>query len=142
MLGLPKGIARVSGLLGPSGATGEEGGGLGGTEKSSCGPPTINLCWVLQVPAQAGLLLDHPAQSLRHVPAPGDWGRSRMGSHSTERSSGGFSLHPQSPGPGREEPVGADVCDVGELDPLWVGRKSSMSCGKQALGLGSVSPPL
>ncbi|XP_049656862.1 homologous recombination OB-fold protein isoform X2 [Accipiter gentilis] len=71
-----------------------------------------------KVPAQAGLLLDHPAQSLRHVPAPGDWGRSRMGSHSTERSSGGFSLHPQSPGPGQEEPVGADVCDVDDLDGL------------------------
>ncbi|XP_052641170.1 homologous recombination OB-fold protein isoform X1 [Harpia harpyja] len=71
-----------------------------------------------KVPAQAGLFLDHPAQSLRHVPAPGDWGRSRMGSHSTERSPGGFSLHLQSPGPGREEPVGADVCDMDDLDGL------------------------
>ncbi|KAM6114806.1 homologous recombination OB-fold protein [Phoenicopterus ruber ruber] len=67
-----------------------------------------------EVPGQAGLLLDHPAQPPRGVPAPGDWGRSRTGSHGTE----GFSLHPQSPGPGREEPVGADGCDMDDLDGL------------------------
>lgn len=108
---------RASGLWGPLRATGEEGVGLGGTDKSSCGPPTIHLCWVLQVPAQAGLLQDHPAQPPQGVPAPGDWGLGRMGSHSTEQSPGGFSLHPQSPRPGQEELVGADGCDMGELDP-------------------------
>ncbi|KAM9255135.1 homologous recombination OB-fold protein [Cariama cristata] len=71
-----------------------------------------------EVPAQAGLLWDHCAQPPRGVPAPGDWGRSRTGSHSTEQSPGGFSLHPQSPRPGREELVGADGCDVDDLDGL------------------------
>lgn len=71
-----------------------------------------------EVPAQAGLLQDHPAQPPRGVPAPGEWGRWRPGSHSTGCSPGGFSLHPQSPGPGREEPVGADGCDMDDLDGL------------------------
>ncbi|XP_075027461.1 ankyrin repeat and SOCS box protein 16 isoform X2 [Calonectris borealis] len=71
-----------------------------------------------EVPAQAGLFRDHPAQPPRGVPAPGDWGRWRTGSHSTEHSPGGFSLHPQSPGPGQEEPVGADGCDMDDLDGL------------------------
>lgn len=138
----PRGDYQGSGLRGPSRAIGEEArGSSGGTGKSSCGLPIINLCWVLQVPAQ-GLLQGHPAQLPRGVPAPGDWGQSRTGSHSTEQPPGGFSLHPQSPGPSREEPVGADGCDMGELDLLWVGRKSSMSCRKQVLGFGGVSPPL
>ncbi|XP_019327471.1 PREDICTED: uncharacterized protein C17orf53 homolog [Aptenodytes forsteri] len=71
-----------------------------------------------EVPAKAGLFRDHPAQPPRGVPAPGDWERWRMGSHSTEQSPGGFSLHPQNPGPGREEPVGADGCDMDDLDGL------------------------
>lgn len=120
----------------------EEWEGLGGRAESSGGPPTINLCWILQVPAQAELLRDHPAQPLRGVPAPQDWGQLRTGSHSAEQSPGGFFLHPQSPRPRREEPVGADGCDMGELGLLEVGRKSSMSHGKQVLGLDSVSPPL
>ncbi|XP_009462957.1 PREDICTED: uncharacterized protein C17orf53 homolog [Nipponia nippon] len=71
-----------------------------------------------EVPAQAGLLQDHPAQPPRGLPAPGDGGRWRTGSHGTEQSPGGFSLHLQSPGPGREEPVGADSCDMDDLDGL------------------------
>ncbi|XP_075379185.1 homologous recombination OB-fold protein [Mycteria americana] len=71
-----------------------------------------------EVPAQAGLLRDHPAQPPWGVPAPGDLGQGRTGNHSTEQSPGGFSLHPQSPGPGREEPVGADGCDMDDLDGL------------------------
>ncbi|KAM6042008.1 homologous recombination OB-fold protein [Chlamydotis macqueenii] len=71
-----------------------------------------------EVPAQAGLLPAHPAQPPRSVPVPGDWGRSRTGSHSAEPSAGGSSLHPQSPGPGREEPLGADGCDTDDLDGL------------------------
>ncbi|KAK4808619.1 hypothetical protein QYF61_012689, partial [Mycteria americana] len=132
----PRVLPRGSGPRGPLRATGEEGGGLGGTDKSSCGSTTI-LCWVLQVPAQAGLLRDHPAQPPWGVPAPGDLGQGRTGNHSTEQSPGGFSLHPQSPGPGREEPVGADGCDMGELGPHCVGRKSSTSCGKQMTWMGS-----
>ncbi|XP_059691269.1 LOW QUALITY PROTEIN: homologous recombination OB-fold protein-like [Gavia stellata] len=69
-----------------------------------------------EVPAQAGLLQDPPAHPTWGVPAPGDWGRWRTGSHSMEQSPGDFSLHPQSPG--QEEPVGADGCDVDDLDGL------------------------
>ncbi|KAM6334130.1 uncharacterized protein FN964_014042 isoform 3-T4 [Alca torda] len=90
-----------------------------------------------EVPAQAELLRDHPAQPPQGVPASGDWGQLRMGSHSAEQSPGGFSLHPQSPRPRREEPVGADGCDMGELGLLEVGRKSSMSHGKQMTWTGS-----
>ncbi|XP_075579117.1 LOW QUALITY PROTEIN: homologous recombination OB-fold protein [Pelecanus crispus] len=68
-----------------------------------------------EVLAQAGLLRDHPAQTPRGAPAPGDRGRWSTG---TEPSPGGFSLHPQSPGPGQEEPVGADSCDMDDLDGL------------------------
>ncbi|XP_035751300.1 homologous recombination OB-fold protein [Egretta garzetta] len=82
-----------------------------------------------EVPAQAGLLQDHPAQCPQGVPTPGDSGLGRTGSHSTEQSPGGFSLCPQSPRPGQEELVGADGCDMGELDPHWAGRKSSMQAG-------------
>ncbi|XP_074418286.1 homologous recombination OB-fold protein isoform X1 [Larus michahellis] len=71
-----------------------------------------------EVPAQAELLRDHPAQPLRGVPAPQDWGQLRTGSHSAEQSPGGFFLHPQSPRPRREEPVGADGCDMDDLDGL------------------------
>ncbi|XP_054657449.1 homologous recombination OB-fold protein [Grus americana] len=66
-----------------------------------------------EVPAQAGLLQDHPAQ-----PPWGDGGRGRTGSYSTEQSPGGFSLHPRSLEPRREEPVGADSCDMDDLDGL------------------------
>ncbi|XP_064329273.1 homologous recombination OB-fold protein [Phalacrocorax carbo] len=71
-----------------------------------------------EVPAQAGLLRELPVQPPRGIPAPGDWGRWQTSSHSTEQSPGGFSLHLQSPGPGREEAVGADGCDMDDLDGL------------------------
>ncbi|XP_074748079.1 homologous recombination OB-fold protein isoform X2 [Strix uralensis] len=71
-----------------------------------------------EVPAQAGLLPGHPTQPPQGVPAPGDWGQLRTGSPSAEQSPGGFSLHPQNPGPRREEPVGADGCDMDDLDGL------------------------
>nr|XP_009676377.1 PREDICTED: uncharacterized protein C17orf53 homolog [Struthio camelus australis] len=70
------------------------------------------------VTAQAGLHQDHPAQISWGVPAPGDWGRSRTGNHSTEQSPGGFSLHPESYRPGQEEPLRADSCDMDDLDGL------------------------
>ncbi|XP_065712355.2 homologous recombination OB-fold protein isoform X2 [Patagioenas fasciata] len=69
-----------------------------------------------EVHAQAGPLQDHPAQLPGGVLAPGAWGQSGTGS--TEQSPGGFSLHPQSPGPGRDEPAGADGCDTDDLDGL------------------------
>ncbi|KAM6312049.1 homologous recombination OB-fold protein [Podargus strigoides] len=71
-----------------------------------------------EVHSQAGLVLDHPTQPPQRVPAPGDWGQWRTGSHSAEPSPGGFPLHPQSPGPGREELVGTDGCDMDDLDGL------------------------
>ena len=122
-------------------ATREEGGGLGETEKSSRGPPMIHLCWVLQVPAQIGLLRDHPAQPPRGPAAPGDWGRWKMGSHSTEQSPRGFSLHPLSSGPEREELVGAAGCDTGELELLWVGGKAQCPVENSSWGWAA-SPPL
>ncbi|XP_009980541.1 PREDICTED: uncharacterized protein C17orf53 homolog, partial [Tauraco erythrolophus] len=70
-----------------------------------------------EVPAQAELLQHHPAQRPQGVPAPGDWGRWRTGSRSTEQSTGGF-LNSQSSGPGQEELVGADGCDMDDLDGL------------------------
>ncbi|XP_075299642.1 homologous recombination OB-fold protein [Opisthocomus hoazin] len=71
-----------------------------------------------EVPSQIGLLRDHPAQPPRGPAAPGDWGRWKMGSHSTEQSPRGFSLHPLSSGPEREELVGAAGCDTDDLDGL------------------------
>ncbi|XP_055646012.1 homologous recombination OB-fold protein isoform X1 [Falco peregrinus] len=71
-----------------------------------------------EVPAKAGLLLDHHAQPPQGVPGPGDGGQSGTGSHSTEQSPGGFSLHLQHPGPGQEDLVGADACDMDDLDGL------------------------
>ncbi|XP_027556973.1 uncharacterized protein C17orf53 homolog isoform X2 [Neopelma chrysocephalum] len=75
-------------------------------------------CSQRQVPAQAGLIPDPPAQPPQGVPVPGDWGHSRTSGHSTEEHPGGFSLHPPSPGPRQEEPVGADGCDMDDLDGL------------------------
>ncbi|XP_065507046.1 homologous recombination OB-fold protein isoform X1 [Caloenas nicobarica] len=86
-------------------------------------PPEPESSFLQPLPAQrevqAGLLQDHPAQLPGGVPAPGDWGQSGTGSCSTEQSPGGFSLHLQSPRPRRDEPVGADGCDMGDdLDGL------------------------
>ncbi|XP_069733409.1 homologous recombination OB-fold protein isoform X2 [Phaenicophaeus curvirostris] len=71
-----------------------------------------------EVPVQPGLLPDHSVQPPRGVAAPGDWGQGRMGGHGVEQPPGGFSLHPQSPAPRREEPVRADGCDMDDLDGL------------------------
>ncbi|XP_054032588.1 homologous recombination OB-fold protein [Dryobates pubescens] len=71
-----------------------------------------------EVPAQAGLVPDHPTQPPWDAPAAGDWGQSRRGGYGTEQASGGFSLHSQSPGPGQEELMGADGCDMDDLDGL------------------------
>ncbi|XP_042643353.1 homologous recombination OB-fold protein [Tyto alba] len=71
-----------------------------------------------EVPAQAELLPGHLTHTPQGVPAPGDWGRLRRGSHGTEQSRGGFPLHPQSPGPGREEPAGGDGGDMDDLDGI------------------------
>ncbi|XP_061874372.1 homologous recombination OB-fold protein [Colius striatus] len=71
-----------------------------------------------EVPSQAGLLWPHPAHLPPGDSASGDWGQWRLGSHSTEQAPSGISLHPQSPRPGREEPVGADGCDMDDLDGL------------------------
>ncbi|XP_014814440.1 PREDICTED: uncharacterized protein C17orf53 homolog [Calidris pugnax] len=71
-----------------------------------------------EVPAQAGLPQDHPAQPPRGVLAPGGWRQSKTGNHSTEQSPEDFSLHPQSPGPGQKEPVGVDGCEMDDLDGL------------------------
>ncbi|XP_068274896.1 homologous recombination OB-fold protein [Nyctibius grandis] len=81
-------------------------------------PEPEGSCSQAEVPAQAGLLPDHPAEPPRSVPAPGDWGRWRTGSHSSELAAGGFSPQRQSPRPGQEEPVGADGCDGDDLDGL------------------------
>ncbi|KAK2522278.1 hypothetical protein Q9966_012475 [Columba livia] len=69
-----------------------------------------------EVHAQAGPLQDHPAPLPGGVPAPGAWGQSGTGS--TEQAPGGFSLHPQSPRPRRDEAAGADGCDTDDLDGL------------------------
>ncbi|XP_053944691.1 homologous recombination OB-fold protein [Cuculus canorus] len=71
-----------------------------------------------RVPAQPGLLPDHRVQPPRGVSAPRDCRQVRMGSHGMEQPSRDFSLHPQSPGPGREELVGSDGCDMDDLDGL------------------------
>ncbi|XP_050183637.1 homologous recombination OB-fold protein isoform X2 [Myiozetetes cayanensis] len=75
-------------------------------------------CSQRQVPAQAGLIPDPPVQPPQGVPVPGDWGQPRTSGHSTEEHPGVFSLHPPSPGPRQEEPVGADGCDMDDLDGL------------------------
>lgn len=108
-------------------------GTLGRKGQGWVNPPIIHPHWVLQVPTQAELIPDPPAQPPQGVPVPEDWGQSRTSGHSAEQHPGGFSLRPPSSGPSWEEPVGADVCDMGESDPLWEGRKSSVSCGKQGL---------
>ncbi|KAI1230394.1 hypothetical protein IHE44_0010380 [Lamprotornis superbus] len=94
-------------------------------------PPELEGCSPRQVPAQAELISEPPMQPPRGVPVPEDWGQSRTSGHSADP--GGFSLCPPSSGPSWEEPVGADGCDMGESDPRWEGRKSSLSCGKQGL---------
>ncbi|XP_025978132.2 homologous recombination OB-fold protein [Dromaius novaehollandiae] len=71
-----------------------------------------------RVAAWAGLHQDHAAPISQGVPGPGDWGRSRTSGHSTEPLPGGFSPHPESYRPGREEPLGADGCDMDDLDGL------------------------
>lgn len=75
--------------------------------------------WVWQVPAQAELI---PVQPPQDVPDPEDWGQPRTSGQSSEQHPGGSSLCPPSSEP-REEPLGADGCDMGESDPLWEGRK-------------------
>ncbi|XP_058713735.1 homologous recombination OB-fold protein isoform X2 [Poecile atricapillus] len=71
-----------------------------------------------QVPAQAELIQDPPAQPPQGVPVPEDWGQSRTSGHSAEQHPGGSSLCPLSSGPSWEEPVGADGCDTDDLDGL------------------------
>ncbi|KAM4756912.1 homologous recombination OB-fold protein isoform 2-T2 [Cyanocitta cristata] len=81
-------------------------------------PPEPEGCSPRQVPTQAELILDPPAQPPQGVPVPEDWGHSRTSGHSAEQHLGGFSLHPPSSGPSWEEPVGADGCDMDDLDGL------------------------
>ncbi|XP_071433464.1 homologous recombination OB-fold protein isoform X2 [Pithys albifrons albifrons] len=81
-------------------------------------PEPEGSCSQWQVPAQTELIPDPPAQLPQGVPVPGNCGQSRTSSHSTEEHLGGFSLHPPSPEPGRKEPVGADGCDMDDLDGL------------------------
>ncbi|XP_053820967.1 homologous recombination OB-fold protein [Vidua chalybeata] len=85
-------------------------------EPEGCSPRQPH--WVLQVPAQAELSPDPPAQPTRGVPVPEDWGQSRTSGHSAEQHPGGFSLCPPSSDPSWEEPVGADGCDMDDLDGL------------------------
>ncbi|KAM7029797.1 homologous recombination OB-fold protein [Acridotheres tristis] len=79
-------------------------------------PPEPEGCSPRQVPAQAELIPDPPAQPPRGVPVPEDWGQARTSGHSADP--GGFSLCPPSSGPSWEEPVGADGCDMDDLDGL------------------------
>ncbi|XP_017595977.1 PREDICTED: uncharacterized protein C17orf53 homolog [Corvus brachyrhynchos] len=81
-------------------------------------PPEPEGCSPRQVPAQAELIPDPPAQPPQGVLAPEDWGHSRTNGHSAEQHPGGFSLHPPSSGPSWEELVGADGCDMDDLDGL------------------------
>ncbi|XP_053856031.1 homologous recombination OB-fold protein [Vidua macroura] len=81
-------------------------------------PPEPEGCSPRQVPAQAELSPDLPAQPTRGVPVPEDWGQSRTSGHSAEQHPGGFSLCPPSSDPSWEEPVGADGCDMDDLDGL------------------------
>ncbi|XP_039420639.1 homologous recombination OB-fold protein isoform X1 [Corvus cornix cornix] len=81
-------------------------------------PPEPEGCSPRQVPAQAELIPDPPAQPPQGVLAPEDWGHSRTSGHSAEQHPGGFSLHPPSSGPSWEELVGADGCDMDDLDGL------------------------
>lgn len=91
-------------------------------------PPVIHPHWVLQEPAQAELIPDPPVQPPKGVPVPEDWGQSRTSGQSAQQRPGGFSLRPPSSGLSWEEPVGAGY-DLGESDPHWEGRKSSLCCG-------------
>ncbi|XP_039556621.1 homologous recombination OB-fold protein isoform X2 [Passer montanus] len=81
-------------------------------------PPEPEGCSPQQVPAQAELTPDPPAQPTRGVPVPEDWGQSRTSGHSAEQHPGGFSLCPPSSDPSWEERVGADGCDMDDLDGL------------------------
>ncbi|CAN8202364.1 unnamed protein product [Coccothraustes coccothraustes] len=81
-------------------------------------PPEPEGCSPQQVPAQAELTPDPPAEPTRAVPVPGDWGQSRTSGHSAEQRPGGFSLCPPSSDPSWKEPVGADGCDMDDLDGL------------------------
>ncbi|XP_064255638.1 homologous recombination OB-fold protein [Passer domesticus] len=81
-------------------------------------PPEPEGCSPQQVPAQAELTPEPPAQPTRGVPFPEDWGQSRTSGHSAEQHPGGFSLCPPSSDPSWEEPVGADGCDMDDLDGL------------------------
>ncbi|XP_066060986.1 homologous recombination OB-fold protein isoform X2 [Chamaea fasciata] len=81
-------------------------------------PPEPEGCSPRQVPAQAELIPDPPVQPPQDVPAPEDWGQPRTSGHSTEQHPGGFSLCPPSSDPSWEEPVGADGCDMDDLDGL------------------------
>ncbi|XP_015471871.2 uncharacterized protein C17orf53 homolog [Parus major] len=81
-------------------------------------PPEPEGCSPRQVPAQAELIPDPPAQPPQGVPVPEDWGQSRTSGHRAEQHPGGSSLCPPSSGPSWEEPVGADGCDTDDLDGL------------------------
>ncbi|XP_062451599.1 homologous recombination OB-fold protein [Rhea pennata] len=73
---------------------------------------------VASVAAQARLHQHHPAQISQGIPAPRTWGQSRTSSHSTEQLPEGFSLHPENYRPRRGEPLGANNCDMDDLDGL------------------------
>ncbi|XP_054505569.2 homologous recombination OB-fold protein isoform X2 [Agelaius phoeniceus] len=81
-------------------------------------PPEPEGCSPRQVPAQAELAPDPRAEPTQGVPAPEHWGQSRTSGHSAEQHPGGFSLCPSSSDPSWEEPVGADGCDMDDLDGL------------------------
>uniref|UniRef100_A0A8C3RGM7 Homologous recombination factor with OB-fold n=1 Tax=Cyanoderma ruficeps TaxID=181631 RepID=A0A8C3RGM7_9PASS len=81
-------------------------------------PPEPEGCSPRQVPAQAELIPDPPVQPPQDVPVPEDWGQPRTSGHSAEQHPRGFSLCPPSSDPSWEEPVGADGCDMDDLDGL------------------------
>ncbi|XP_066193086.1 homologous recombination OB-fold protein isoform X2 [Sylvia atricapilla] len=81
-------------------------------------PPEPEGCSPRQVPAQAELIPDPPVQPPQDVPVPEGWGQPRTSGHSAEQHPGGLSLCPPSSDPSWEEPVGADGCDMDDLDGL------------------------
>ncbi|XP_063259782.1 homologous recombination OB-fold protein [Prinia subflava] len=81
-------------------------------------PPEPEGCSPRQVPAQAELVPDLPVQPHQGVPVPEDWGQPRTSGHSTGQHPGGSSLCPPSSDPSGEEAVGADGCDMDDLDGL------------------------
>nr|XP_030111841.3 homologous recombination OB-fold protein isoform X1 [Taeniopygia guttata] len=78
-------------------------------------PPEPEGCSPRQVPGQAELSPEPPAQPTR---APEHRGQPRTGGHGAEQHPGGSSLRPASSDPSWEGPVGADGCDMDDLDGL------------------------